>query len=171
MGWLTLRQFVKLDKEEIATLEKNGPLSFGTMKKLLRAANEIEKELNEHFDNPDKIDRTSTVFGKEFGSKPYKFGYLLPKLRKFTDEGQWLAEMAKFEAENPAKYREMTEMFQWLLRPEDGMTPGGRKAKSRIRFRLKMGGKFNPVVERLDYNSAPSFEKRKYSVDLAVQFD
>jgi hypothetical protein len=171
MGWLTLRQFVKLDKDEIANLQKNGPLPFGTLKKLVRAVKEIENGLNDHFDNPDKVDRTSAIFGKEFSSKPYKFGHLITKLRKLTNEKQWLAEMEKFEKENPAKYQEMTSMFAWLMKPESGPTAGGRKANFRIKFKLDMGGRFNPVVERFEHNPRPTREKRKYHVDLKIDFD
>jgi hypothetical protein len=132
----------------------------------------MEQGLNDLYDEPDAVDKTSAAFGKVFGATPYKFGYLTPKLHKFSDGGKaWLDAMAQLEKDNPAKYREMTEMFQWLLRPESGPTAGGRKANFRIKFKLNMRGKFNPVVEKLQHNPQTTHETRKYHVDLSVDFD
>jgi hypothetical protein len=173
MGWFALRHFVKCTKEEDAALTAGGPLTFAMLRKIARALRNMEQGLNDIYFDAGAVDRTSATFGKVFGgTTPYKFGHLTPKIHKFKDGGTaWLDAMAQFEKENPAKYREMTEMFQWLLRPEAGPTPGGRKANFRIKFKLRQGGPFNPVVEKLEHNPQPTHEKRKYHVDLSVDFD
>lgn len=172
MGWFALRHFVKVTKDEDQALSAEGPLTFALLRKVVRAAKEIERGLNKLYHDPDAVDRTSAAFGKAFATEPYKFGYLTPKIHKFKDGGKaWLDAMAEFERQNPAKYREMTEMFQWLLRPEAGPTIGGRKANFRIKFKLNMGGPFNPVVENFQHNLRPTHESRKYHVDLSVDFD
>jgi len=164
MGFAAIAKIVGLSDSEFAALQDgNGRPSIATLRKILNAAKQLEKDLNKYLDTDADI--SGITFENHFAVAPYKVGKLLPQLDPRYNTQGWEVDRHAWENSADVQERKDYENLDALFHIIMGLEPGTNKAKCKIKWHVDFStdGKFR---QRHTFD----FTKKPWRVEVWMEF-